>query len=174
MASPFAISKQRKSFRSSKLESSTPLSTASEAPDSSREAEELENIFRRAGAVEVYLVEQAMMAALGVALPISEPGGNMVVDIGGGTTDVAVISLSGIVYSRSLRIAGNQMDEAIMDYLRRKCNLLIGERTAEHIKIKIGSGGRSTSRRQWRSKGGASSRECPRQSPWMTARSVRR
>jgi len=93
----------------------------------------------RAKAAEVYLVEQAMMAALGAGLPVTEPGGNMIVDIGGGTTDVAVISLSGVVYSRSLRLAGNHMDEAIMDYLKRKYNLLIGERTAEHIKIKIGS-----------------------------------
>ena len=93
----------------------------------------------RAKAAEVYLVEQAMMAALGAGLPVTEPGGNMVVDIGGGTTDVAVISLSGIVYSRSLRVAGNHMDEAIMDYAKRRYNLLIGERTAEHIKIEIGS-----------------------------------
>ena len=93
----------------------------------------------RAGAAEVHLVEQAMMAAIGAGLPITEPGGNLVVDIGGGTTDVAVISLSGIVYSRSLRIAGNHMDEAIMNYLKRKYNLLIGDRTAEQIKIKIGS-----------------------------------
>src|SRR5229473_3200242 len=93
----------------------------------------------RAGAAEVHLVEQAMMAAIGAGLPVTEPGGNMVVDIGGGTTDVAVISLSGIVYSRSLRIAGNHMDEAIVNYLKRKYNLLIGERTAEQIKIEIGS-----------------------------------
>src|SRR5690349_16740627 len=93
----------------------------------------------RAKASEVYLVEQAMMAAIGAGLPVTEPGGNMVVDIGGGTTDVAVISLSGIVYSRSLRIAGNHMDEAIVNYLKRKYNLLIGERTAEQIKIQIGS-----------------------------------
>src|SRR5215469_3999435 len=93
----------------------------------------------RAKASEVHLVEQAMVAAIGAGLPITEPSGNMVVDIGGGTTDVAVISLSGIVYSRSLRLAGNQMDEAIMNYLKRKYNLLIGERTAEQIKIKIGS-----------------------------------
>src|SRR6266702_4497874 len=85
------------------------------------------------------LVEQAMMAAIGAGLPVTEPGGNLVVDIGGGTTDVAVISLSGIVYSRSLRIAGNHMDEAIANYLKRKYNLLIGDRTAEQIKIKIGS-----------------------------------
>jgi rod shape-determining protein MreB and related proteins len=93
----------------------------------------------RAKASEVYLVEQAMVAAIGAGLPITEPSGNMVVDIGGGTTDIAVISLSGIVYSRSVRMAGNQMDEAIMNYLKRKYNLLIGERTAEQIKIEIGS-----------------------------------
>src|SRR2546422_10035802 len=80
-----------------------------------------------------------MMAAIGAGLPVPEPGGNMVVDIGGGTTDVAVISLFGIVYSRSLRIAGNHMDEAIVNYLKRKYNLLIGERTAEQIKVEIGS-----------------------------------
>src|SRR5205814_2042408 len=94
----------------------------------------------RAKASEVHLVEQAMVAAIGAGLPITEPSGNMVVDIGGGTTDIAVISLSGIVYSRSVRMAGNQMDEAIMNYLKRKYNLLIGERTAEQIKIEIGSG----------------------------------
>src|ERR1051325_4107759 len=93
----------------------------------------------RAKASEVHLVEQAMVAAIGAGLPITEPSGNMVVDIGGGTTDVAVISLSGIVYSRSVRMAGNQMDEAIMNYLKRKYNLLVGERTAEQIKIEIGS-----------------------------------
>src|SRR5437763_7792182 len=93
----------------------------------------------RAKAAEVHLVEQAMMAAIGAGLPVTEAGGNMVVDIGGGTTDVAVISLSGIVYSRSLRIAGNHMDEAITNYLKRKYNLLIGERTAEQIKMEIGS-----------------------------------
>ncbi len=94
----------------------------------------------RAKASEVYLVEQAMAAAIGAGLPITEPCGNMVVDIGGGTTDIAVISLSGIVYSRSVRMAGNQMDEAIMNYLKRKYNLLIGERTAEQIKMEVGSG----------------------------------
>ena len=92
-----------------------------------------------AGAAEVFLVEQAMMAAIGAGLPITEPSGNMVVDIGGGTTDVAVISLSGTVYSRSVRVAGNQMDAAIIQYLKRKYNLLIGERTSEQIKIEIGS-----------------------------------
>ena len=80
-----------------------------------------------AKASEVYLVEQAMVAAIGAGLPITEPSGNMVVDIGGGTTDVAVISLSGIVYSRSVRVAGNEMDDAIMQYMKRKYNLLIGE-----------------------------------------------
>jgi rod shape-determining protein MreB len=93
----------------------------------------------RAGASEVFLVEQAMMAAIGAGLPITEPSGNMIVDIGGGTTDVAVISLAGTVYSRSVRVAGNEMDEAIINYLKRKYNLLIGERTAEQIKIQLGS-----------------------------------
>jgi rod shape-determining protein MreB len=93
----------------------------------------------RAKASEVYLVEEALAAAIGAGLPITEPGGNMVVDIGGGTTDVAVISLSGIVYSNSLRVAGNEMDEAITQYIKRKYNLLIGERTAETIKITLGS-----------------------------------
>jgi rod shape-determining protein MreB len=94
---------------------------------------------QKAGATEVFLVEQAMMAAIGAGLPITEPSGNMIVDIGGGTTDVAVISLSGIVYSRSVRVAGNEMDEAVINYLKRKYNLLIGERTAEMIKWEIGS-----------------------------------
>src|SRR6202011_2808771 len=93
----------------------------------------------RAGASEVYLVEQALVAAIGAGLPVTEPFGNMVVDIGGGTTDVAVISLSGIVYSRSVRIAGNEIDNAIMQYLKREYHLLIGDRTAEAIKIQIGS-----------------------------------
>src|SRR6202521_5738082 len=93
----------------------------------------------RAKASEVYLVDQAMVAAIGAGLPTSEPTGSMIVDIGGGTTDIAVISLGGIVYSRSVRMAGNQMDEAIMTYVKRKYNLLIGERTAEQIKIEIGS-----------------------------------
>ena len=93
----------------------------------------------RAKASEVHLVEQAMVAAIGAGLPITDPCGNMVVDIGGGTCDIAVISLSGIVYSRSVRMAGNQMDEAVMNYLKRKYNLLIGERTAEQIKMEIGS-----------------------------------
>ncbi len=93
----------------------------------------------RAGASEVFLVEQAMMAAIGAGLPITEPSGNMIVDIGGGTTDVAVISLAGTVYSRSVRIAGNEMDDGIIQYLKRKYNLLIGERTAERVKMEVGS-----------------------------------
>ncbi len=93
----------------------------------------------RAKASEVYLVEEAMAAAIGAGLPITEPHGNMIVDIGGGTTDIAVISLSGIVYSRTTRVAGNEMDEAIAQYVKRKFNLLIGERTAEAIKIELGS-----------------------------------
>lgn len=93
----------------------------------------------RAKASEVFLVEEAMAAAIGAGLPITEPSGNMIVDIGGGTTDIAVISLSGIVYSRSVRVAGNEMDESIIQYIKRKHNLLIGERTSEKIKISIGS-----------------------------------
>jgi rod shape-determining protein MreB len=93
----------------------------------------------RARASEVILIEQAMAAAIGAELPITEPGGNMIVDIGGGTTDVAVISLSGIVISRSIRTASNEMDEAIIQYIKKKYNLLIGEKTAENIKIEIGS-----------------------------------
>ena len=93
----------------------------------------------RAKASEVYLVEEAMAAAIGAGLPITEPHGNMIVDIGGGTTDIAVISLSGIVYSRAVRVAGNEMDEAITQFIKRKYNLLVGERTAELIKITIGS-----------------------------------
>ena len=93
----------------------------------------------RARASEVYLVEEAMAAAIGAGLPITEPSGNMIVDIGGGTTDIAVISMSGIVYSRSVRLAGNEMDEAIVQYVKRKHNLLIGERTAEQVKIMLGS-----------------------------------
>ncbi len=93
----------------------------------------------QAKASEVFLVEEAMAAAIGAGLPITEPSGNMIVDIGGGTTDIAVISLSGIVYSRSVRVAGNEMDESIIQYIKRKHNLLIGERTAEKIKNQIGS-----------------------------------
>ena len=92
-----------------------------------------------AGAREVYLIEEPMAAAIGAGLPITEPICNMVVDIGGGTTEVAVISLAGIVYSRSIRVAGNKLDAAIMQYIKRNYNLLIGERTAETIKTSIGN-----------------------------------
>jgi rod shape-determining protein MreB len=90
-------------------------------------------------ASEVYLVQQPVMAAVGAGLPIADPVGNLIVDIGGGTTDVAVISLAGIVYAHSVRVAGNAMDEMIAEHVKRKHNLLIGERTAEAIKIQIGS-----------------------------------
>lgn len=92
-----------------------------------------------AGAREIFLIEEPMAAAIGAGLPITEPSGNMVVDIGGGTTEVAVISLAGIVYSRSVRVAGDKLDEAIIQYMKRKHNLLIGETTAEKIKVTIGT-----------------------------------
>jgi rod shape-determining protein MreB len=92
-----------------------------------------------AGAREVFLIEEPMAAAIGAGLPIAEPSGNFVVDIGGGTTEVAVLSMAGIVYSSSLRMAGDKMDEAIVQYLKQKYNLLIGERTAEELKLNIGS-----------------------------------
>ncbi len=92
-----------------------------------------------AGAREVYLIEEPMAAAIGAGLPITEPSGNMVVDNGGGTTEVAVISLAGIVYSQSVRVGGDKMDEAIVAYMKRKYNLAIGEQTAERIKMTIGN-----------------------------------
>ena len=94
---------------------------------------------QRAGAREVFLIEEPMAAAIGCGLPVQEAAGNMIVDIGGGTTEVALISLAGIVFSRSVRVAGDELDEAIMQYMKRAYNLMIGERTAEEIKIKIGS-----------------------------------
>jgi rod shape-determining protein MreB and related proteins len=92
-----------------------------------------------AGAREVHLIEEPMAAAIGAGLPITEPSGNMVVDMGGGTTGVAVISLGGIVYCKSIKVAGDKFDEAIVNYVRRQFNLLIGERTAEAIKLNIGN-----------------------------------
>ena len=92
-----------------------------------------------AGAREVYLIEEPMAAAIGAGMPITEPSGNMIIDIGGGTTEVAVISLAGIVYGKSVRVAGDKMDEAIMAHMKRKHQILIGERTAELIKITIGN-----------------------------------
>ncbi len=91
------------------------------------------------GAREVYLIEEPMAAAIGVGLPVGDPTGNMIVDIGGGTTDVAVISLDGVVYSKAVRVGGDKMDEAIMAYIKRRYNLMIGEMTTERIKIEIGS-----------------------------------
>lgn len=91
------------------------------------------------GAREVYLIEEPMAAVLGVGLPVGEPSGNMIVDIGGGTTDVAVISLDGIVFSKAVRVGGDKMDESIIAYIKRKYNLMIGDRTAEMIKIHCGS-----------------------------------
>ena len=92
-----------------------------------------------AGAREVYLIEEPMAAAIGAGLPVQEASGNMIVDMGGGTTEVALISLSGIVYSRSVRVAGDELDEALVQYMKRAYNLMIGERTAEDIKIRLGS-----------------------------------
>lgn len=92
-----------------------------------------------AGAREVYLIEEPMAAAIGANLPITEPTANMIIDIGGGTTEVAVISLAGIVYAKSVRVAGDKMDEAILQYIKRKHNLAIGERTAEMIKTTVGN-----------------------------------
>jgi len=99
----------------------------------------VKDVALRAKASEVYIVEQPMAAAVGANLPISEPTGNMIVDIGGGTTDIAVISLNGVVFNHSIRIASNEMDEAIIQYLKKKYNLLIGERTAEQVKMELGS-----------------------------------
>jgi rod shape-determining protein MreB len=93
----------------------------------------------RAGAKQVFLIEEPIAAAIGVGLPIQEPIGNMIIDIGGGTTEIAVISLAGTVFSKSIRIGGDEMDEAVIEYLKKTYNLMVGERSAEEIKIKIGS-----------------------------------
>jgi rod shape-determining protein MreB and related proteins len=93
----------------------------------------------RAGAREVFLIEEPIAAAIGVGLPIQEPIGNMIIDIGGGTTEIAVISLCGTVFSKSIRIGGDEMNEAVIEYLKKTYNLMVGERTSEDIKIKIGS-----------------------------------
>jgi rod shape-determining protein MreB len=107
----------------------------------------------RAKASEVHLIEEAMAAAIGAGLPITEASGNMIVDIGGGTTDIAVISLAGTVYSKSVRVAGNAMDEAITQFVKREHDLLIGERTAEQVKIEIGSAAPLHETRQMEVKG---------------------
>lgn len=99
----------------------------------------VEDSARKAGAREVQLIPEPMAAAIGVGLPVQEAAGNMIIDIGGGTTEVAIISLSGIVFSRSVRVAGDELDEAVANYMRRAYNLMIGDRTSEEIKIKLGS-----------------------------------
>ncbi len=106
-----------------------------------------------AGAREVYLIEEPMAAAIGVGLPITEPSGNMIVDIGGGTTEIAVISLAGIVVSRSVRVGGDKMDEAIINHLKKKYGMIIGERTAEKIKIELGSAYPDEEKREMEVKG---------------------
>jgi rod shape-determining protein MreB len=107
----------------------------------------------RAKASEVHLIEEGMAAAIGAGLPITEASGNMIVDIGGGTTDIAVISLAGVVYSRSVRVAGNAMDEAISNFVKREKDLLIGERTAEIVKMELGSASRQPMRKEMEVKG---------------------
>ena len=107
----------------------------------------------RAKASEVYLIEEPVAAAIGAGLPITEPTGNMIVDIGGGTTDIAVISLAGLVYRRSVRVGGDEMDTAIIDHMKRQHGLLIGERTAEQIKIEIGSAAPLEEQRQMEVRG---------------------
>jgi rod shape-determining protein MreB len=124
---------KRKSFVRPRVIVSVPSGITPVEKRAVRESAEL------AGAREIYLIEEPMAAAIGAGLPVSEPIGNMIVDIGGGTTEVAVISLSGIVYSQSVRVAGDKMDEALVQYVKRKYNMLIGERTAELIKITIGT-----------------------------------
>jgi rod shape-determining protein MreB len=124
---------KRKSFVRPRVIVSVPSGSTPVEKRAVKESAEL------AGAREIYLIEEPMAAAIGAGLPVSEPVGNMIVDIGGGTTEVAVISLSGIVYSQSFRVAGDKMDEAIVQYVKRKYNMLIGERTAELIKITIGT-----------------------------------
>ena len=112
-----------------------------------------------AGARRVFLIEEPMAAAIGAGLPVTEPTGSMVIDIGGGTTEVAIMSLGGIVYARSIRVGGNKMDEAIINYVRRNHNLLIGEATAENIKKRIGSAcppEDGTGRGAWRSRAATS------------------
>ena len=140
-----------------------------------------------AGARKVALIEEPMAAAIGAGLPVTEPSGSMVVDIGGGTTEVAVISLGGIVYSRSVRVGGDKMDEAIISYIRRNHNLLIGESSAERLKMDIGAASqtdesgawpiaRSAGARpdEWRAARGAGEPEPDRREPGRTGRRHRR
>ncbi|MCB0308433.1 MAG: rod shape-determining protein [Bdellovibrionales bacterium] len=125
-----------------------------------------------AGAREVYLVEEPIAAAIGADMPISDPSGNMIVDIGGGTTEVAVLSLNGIVYSKSVRVAGDKMDEAIINYIKRKYSLLIGERTAEKIKVELGEAYPSAEARELEIKGRDLIRGIPR-TVKITAQEIR-
>lgn len=123
----------RKSFVRPRIIVSVPIGITEVEKRAVRESAEA------AGAREVYLIEETMASALGAGIPVTEPSGNMVVDIGGGTTGVAVISLAGIVVSKSVRIGGDRMDEAILQYIKRTYNMLVGERTAEEVKIKLGT-----------------------------------
>ena len=125
----------------------------------------------RAKANEVFLIEQAMASAIGAGLPITEPGGNMIVDIGGGTTDVAVISLSGIVVSKAVRIAGNEMDESIIQYIKKKYNLLIGEGRPSRSKSTSARPFRWMNPWKWKSRAGICRRGFPRPLSSTTARS---
>ena len=127
------LAQETKSFRKPRIVICVPFGITEVEKRAVRESAE------SAGAREVYLIEEPMAAAIGAGLPITEPSGNMIVDIGGGTTEVAVISLAGIVYSKSVRVGGDKMDEAIIQYIKRTYNLLIGERTAENIKMELGN-----------------------------------
>ncbi len=137
MLSHFIRKAQRQSSRLSWFQSDVVIGVPAEITQVERRA--VRDSAKKAGAADVYLVEEAMSAAIGAGLPVTAPTGNMIVDIGGGSTDVAVISLSGIVYTKTLKVAGNAMDENIVHYIKRKYRLLIGERTAENIKTQIGS-----------------------------------
>jgi rod shape-determining protein MreB and related proteins len=137
MLSYFIKKAQRKSSLFNLIQTDVVIGVPAEITQVERRA--VKDSAKKAGAANVYLIEEAMSAAIGAGLPVTEPTGNMIVDIGGGSTDVAVISLSGIVYSKTLKVAGNAMDENIVQYIKRKYRLLIGERTAENIKTQIGS-----------------------------------
>ena len=137
MLSHFISKAQKKSSMLNWFQSDVIIGVPAEITQVERRA--VRDSAKKAGAANVYLVEEAMSAAIGAGLPVTAPTGNMIVDIGGGSTDVAVISLSGIVYTKTLKVAGNAMDENIVQYIKRKYRLLIGERTAENIKTQIGS-----------------------------------
>jgi rod shape-determining protein MreB len=127
-----------------------------------------------AGASEVYLIEEPMAAAIGAGLPVSEASGSMVVDIGGGTTEVGVISLGGMVYKGSVRVGGDKFDEAIINYIRRNYGMLIGEPTAEAIKKNIGSPSRAPRSRRWKSRAATCPKACRAASPSRPTRSWKR